>query len=576
MDPCTTARHYAERVRDGKIPAGKWHRLACERHLRDLDRWGSHADGNFGKGRSRSKAGSGRWYFNEAKALHAVNFIERCCRHVKTGLHTRRGERVKLEPWQLFVVTSLFGWLESKTHLRRFRIFYWEMGRKNGKSFLLSCIALYCFLTDGVEGAECYSAGRTYKQAAIVWKAAKQMLPLSRVLNRRVGPHRSQALSLPDGSIFTPVHSDALSQEGLDPNFTCIDELHAHPTPDLWNVFVDAMGARPQPLLGAITTAGSNVDGVCFEQRLYVQDFLDGSTEDDRYLGFIFAADADDDWEDPLVWRKANPNLGVSVALDALEHDARLARSSAQKLADFKTKHLCQWVGAGEPFFELDKFDKGADPTLTPEQFVGRRCWMAVDLAARYDIAGFDILFEREDGHVVDFHRAYLPSAVMEPGGRLAAYRSNLLNWKGRGELELTEGDVIDHNKIAADLRAASDMFHPEAIAFDPYTPQMMIQLQQEGYPVIEVKQSTQTFSPSMKDLYALMLEGKYHHPGNRLARWSFANVHAKIDHNENVFPRKEKRGSANKIDLAVMTLLSNNRRMTQQTTYFKGGVTSA
>ena len=570
MEPIQVCHDYARQVRDGKILANKWHRLACERHLRDLKRWGEHADGRFAP-HSRAKAGHGPWYFNQAKARHAVEFIQTCCRHVKTGLLTHRGERVRLEPWQIFVVCSLFGWADSRSHARRFRIFYLEVPRKNGKSFLLACIALYCFLTDGVEGAECYSAARTYTQASLVWKAAKQMLPLSRVLNRRVGPHRSLALSLADGSIFRPVHSDALSQEGLDPNFACMDELHTHRTPEMWNVFADAMGARPQPLMGSITTAGSNVDGVCFEQRMYVQRILDGWRDDEqffadeRYFGIVFGADEEDDWQDPATWRKANPNLGVSIAIDTIEHDARLARSSAQKLADFKTKRLCLWVGAGTPFFDMAKFDTGADPALTLDAMEGKPCWMAVDLAARFDIAGFNLQFDLGGGHVADFHRLYLPKGLIDTGGRMSQFQANMLDWERRKELTLTEGDTLDFTRLEDDLRAAAKRFNPHWMAFDPWSPQTMQRMSDEGFPAIAVPQNAKQLSPPMKELLALMLDGKYHHPGNHLVRWSYANVHANEDHNENVFPRKERRGSPQKIDAAVMSIMARSLAMTTQ-----------
>lgn len=560
-DPCTIARRYAERVAAGKIPAGKWLRFAAQRHLADLKRWGR-----------ATKRGSHPYRFSPEHARHAIQFIERTCRHVEgrswKGLSFEAGERIRLEPWQQFILCVVFGWLRTDDGMRRFRYVYLEVGRKNAKSTLTAALSLYMLLADGEPGAQIYSAATTYTQAAIVWGIARRMAERSPALHRRLGPHRSRALSLADGSIFRPVHAKALSQEGFSPHFASMDELHAHRTPEIWNVFRDGMGARAQPLQWGITTAGTDTSGICYEQRLYGEHVLQGSLADEAFAAFIFAADEGDAWDDERTWRKANPNLGVSVGLEYLRGEARLARSSPAFLADFQTKHLCVWVGAGTPYIPLDRFDAGADPALKPEAFAGCRCWISVDLAARFDVAGFDILFER-DGLVYDFHHLYLPRGVTQAGGsagsRLHAFSAHLLNWAGAGHLTLTEGDVIDHGLVKRDLLAAATAFSPEEIAFDPWSPQMMIEVGQEGLPVVALPQQVQHFSPALKEWVSLLLEGRYRHPGNPMVRWMASNVHAQEDWKGNVFPRKEKKGSAAKIDASIMTVMSLNRRQVSE-----------
>ena len=549
MDPVKTAIRYAERVAAGKIPAGKRMRAACARQLRDMQRW-------------RGKRGAHPYFWSAEHAEHAVKFIESTCRHIEgresRDLHFIAGERIKLEPWQLFIVCTVFGWRRADDFMRRFRYVYLEVGRKNAKSTLTAAVALYMLVADGEPGAQVYSAATTYTQAAIVWSIGKRMAARSKVLNRRIGPHRSRALSLADGSIFQPVHAKALSQEGFNPSFACMDELHAHKTPEIWNVFRDGMGARAQPLQWAITTAGSNQAGICYEQRLYVEQILAGTIKDETYAGFIFAADEGDDWQARETWLKANPNLGVSVSPSYLEGEARIARASARSQADFKTKHLCIWVGAGEPYFNLEDFDRGAEPELRPEDFKGLPCWIGADFAARFDVCGFNLLFRRDDGRVFDFHKFYLPREVTLPssGSRLHAYSTHLLNWEAEGDLRLTEGDVIDYSEVGRDLRAWAEQFAPREIGFDPHqAAQLSTELTQEGYEVTMVPPHTKHYSPATKELKALMIDGKYRHPGNRMMRWMVGNVHCAENWREEVYPRKEKKDSTTKIDGVIMTI---------------------
>jgi phage terminase large subunit-like protein len=562
---------YAQRVAAGKIVAGKRMRLACERQLRDLERWG----------RARRR-GSHRFYWSPGHARHAIQFIQRTCRHIEgresEDLHFRAGERIVLEPWQLFVVSVVFGWRRASDGMRRFRYVYLEVGRKNAKSTLSAAIGLYMLIADGEPAAQCYSAATTYGQAEIVWRIAKLMARRSNVLHRKIGPHRARALTRPDGSIFRPVHAKALSQEGFNPSFACMDELHAHKTPEVWNVFRDGMGARAQPMQWAITTAGSDTAGICYEQRLYGEHILNGTLKDEAYAVFIFAADEDDPWDDPQVWLKANPNLGVSVSRIYLEGEARIARASARALADFKTKHLCIWVGAGVPYFDLDKFDQGAEPELKMEDCKGLPCWIGVDLAARFDVAGFDVLFRAEDGCVFDFHRFYLPKEVSLPGTghALAAYSTHLANWAATGHLTLTEGDTIDFDEIGAAIRRVAEVYAPVEVIFDPHQhAQLSNQLVTEGWEVTQVHPHAKNYSPATKELKALMMEGRYRHPANPMLRWMIGNVHCAENWREEVYPRKEKRDAVTKIDGAIMTIMSLYRSMAQQESYFMGGVTS-
>ena len=293
VDASKTADKYTRDVISGRIVACKWTRLACRRHIDDIKRWGR-----------RPRADRPYW-FDRSAAQHAVDFFL-TCRHVKGAL---AGRRLDLEPWQVFFVASLFGW-QTPEGLRRFTRGYLEVGRKNGKSTMLAAIGLYLLEADGESGAEVYSAATTFKQASLVFQIARRMVRVSPILKNEIQSFAHTLFVDENFSKFEPLHAKSDSNEGLDVHGALVDELHAHRTPEMWDVLIDGMAARREPLIIAITTAGNNRAGVCYEQRDYVCKILEGVLEDDRYFGIVYTLDKEEEWKDPAMHIKANPNIG--------------------------------------------------------------------------------------------------------------------------------------------------------------------------------------------------------------------------------------------------------------------------
>lgn len=554
------ARHYASEVTAGKIPACTWVVLAAQRYLDDFDR----TDFEF--------------TLNVEKATRICKFIE-LLPHVK-GKWARARETISLESWQIFILVNLFGWVDANG-LRRFRTAYIEVPRKNAKSTLVAGIGLYCLAADDEEGAEVYSAATTRDQARIVWQAAKRMADKSPGYCRRFGVSTgAHAIYVPDSeSTFKPLSRDqGGNQDGLNVTAGIIDELHAHKTRDLFDVLETATGSRDQPLLLCITTAGSNRAGICYEQRTYVTELLNsvaqchaelvdddikgGTANDDSYFGIIYTIDdADRDrWDEPAVWRKANPNYGVSVSPEDLERKALKARRRPAAQNNFLVKHLDVWVGAHSAWMNMLAWNRQGRDNISLEDFHGCRCWVAGDLASKVDIAALAFLIEDADDLIL-ITRNYVNDAAVEDSDN-----SQYQAWADAGHLIVTDGNVIDYRVIEDDLLHYADILAIQDIALDPWQAQYIAQrLTEKGLKCVEYRQTVQNMSEPMKELEAGIISGKLWHDGNLALSWMASNVVAHTDAKDNIYPRKET--GAKKIDGIVAAIMAQGRRLQYEDT---------
>ena len=536
-DHVALADGYIDDVLEGRIPACKWVRLACERQRMDLARtdW--------------------RWRFDAARAAHVCRFAE-MMPHVK-GEWARARSTLTLEPWQCFILTTVFGWVDEAGN-RRFKKAYTEIPRKNAKSTLSSSVGLYLLTADGEPGAEIYSAATTRDQAKIVWGDAKAMAAASPLFRRRFGVETgAHAIFVPgENASFKPLSRDQGGNlDGLNLHGGIVDEFHGHKDRAIWDVLVTAMGARAQPLLWAITTAGFDRSGICYEERSYVIKILDRVTEDDEYFGVIYTIDADDDWADPANWRKANPNWGVSVKPEAIEREARKALQMASAQNNFLTKHLNVWVNADTAWMDVRAWEACEDRSLALEDFAGEECILGLDLASKVDIADKVRWFVRDGIHYV-FAEHYLPERAVE-----MASNSQYDGWRREGWLTVTDGEVTDYDVIEEGIREDCTRFQVRDCAFDPFqATQLSGHLLADRVPMVEVRPTVLNFSEPMKQLEALVLSGKLRHNGDPVLTWMVSNVVCHRDAKDNIYPRKER--PENKIDGVVAMIMCLARHM--------------
>ncbi|HDR9128582.1 terminase large subunit [Burkholderia vietnamiensis] len=537
-----TANQYIDDVLAGRIVACKWVKLACERQRRDLAR-AEMGDPEF------------PYRFDNEAATRICEFIA-LLPHTK-GRWARTRQNIKLEPWQAFILTTVFGWLHVDSGLRRFRRAYEEVARKNAKSTKSSGIALYLFAADGEPGAEVYSAATTRDQAKIVFDDARAMALREPDMCAALGVEILQhQLLTDDGSKFLPLSAEGSTLDGLNVHGGVIDELHAHKTRAVFDVIDSGTGARDQSLLWLITTAGSDLTGICYEQRTHVTKILEGVFVDETFFGIIFTLDDGDDWSDPSVWIKANPNLGVSVFVDDMEMACRKAQSMPSAVNNFLTKRLNVWVNADSAWMDMRAWERCADRDMRFDDFVGERCWIGMDLAEKTDFAALVLVFERAGTFYV-FPRFYLNEYAVENGSN-----SQYSGWERAGHIIVNEGNATDFDLIADDIRRFCGMFDVQEIPFDPAMSRYFAtQLVKEGLPLVEIRQAPIFFTQPIIQTENLVLEGKLRFDGNPAMTWMVSNVVVTTSrYNGLKHPTKER--PENKIDGPVAMFLALGRAM--------------
>ncbi|KVG31444.1 terminase large subunit [Burkholderia diffusa] len=545
-----TARRYAEAVVAGNVPACRWVKFACQRQLNDLARF---------KGKSSPYRFNPKLSDRSGKAFAPADnlcaFIERLP-HVKGPL---AGEPITLEPWQVFILTTVFGWVQADGR-RRFRRSYIEVPRGNAKSTLSSAVGLYMLAADGEGGAEVYSLATTRDQARIVFGDAQTMARRSAGFRSRfgvaVGAHNMNVLA--SGSKFEALSAEGSTLDGLNIHFGCVDELHAHKTRTVYDVVETGTGKRNNSLLWVITTAGSNRAGICYEIRTFVTKLLEGVFEDDSQFGIVYGLDDGDDWTTEEALIKANPNWGISVQPEVLVPLQAKAMQLPSAVNNFKTKHLNEWVNADTAWMDMRAWDRCADAALDLDAFAGQPCWIGLDLASKTDIAALMLLFahpEIEGGYAI-FGRYYLPEDTV-----MATSNSQYAGWMRNGRLTVTPGNVIDFGWIEADLIEMSSRFQVQGVAFDPFqATQLSTRMLAEGLPMIEVRPTVLNFSEPMKALEALVLQRRLIHDSDPVLGWMASNVVAHLDAKDNIYPRKER--PENKIDGIVALIMALSRAL--------------
>jgi len=537
------ANKYARDVVSGRIDACKEVKQACKRHLDDL---------------KKSETRAFKYKFCRDTAEQVCEFVQ-LLPHTK-GKWARERERIKLEPWQKFIFSCVFGWVHKKTGYRRFTEAYCEIPRKNGKSVIAAGVGLYMLCADGEFGAEVYCGATTEKQAWEVFRPAKLMLEKTPELTSFAGIEiMAKNISIPaDGSRFEPLIGNP--GDGSSPSCAIIDEFHEHDAPDQYETMLTGMGAREQALMFIITTSGFNLAGPCYDKRRQVQQMLDGVMPNEEMFGIIYGIDVGDDWQDPAVLKKANPNLGVSVGVDYLLKQQRDAIRYPSRTNAFLTKHLNVWVSARSTWLNMADWHKCGDPSLALEQFYGKPCWLSVDLASKTDICSLGFLFKGtlESGRTrwTYFTRSYLPEgALQRAGNNRAAYET----WVNSGHITLMDGDEIDFDQIREDIKDLAGLLEITELPYDPWrATQLAHQLMSDGANVVEFRNTVQNMSPAMREWEAAITSGRFRHNGDPVLTWMASNVVAKVDAKDNLYPRKER--EENKIDGIIAGLMAMGR----------------
>ena len=549
MDPRTprelerVARQFARKVLDGTLVVGRLQRLAVVRNRRDLQ-----------TGKKRGLR------FNSKRGIRAVWWVEHRARLSKGKL---AGKPFVLQPWQAWVLWVAFGW-ERKVRgewKRRYRTLYLSMARKNGKTEMIAALGLmFLFPALGGEvGGEVYSAATKRDQAAICWKHAAAMVKKSPELRAEISIHdsRHNLSCLSSESKFEAVASDSTTLDGLGPLLVIIDEYHEHPTSDVKDVLESGQGARHEPMTIVITTAGGKRDGPCWDLEQDAIKTLEARDENDidadDLFAFICRLDEGDgknvkgdDPFDEKAWPKANPNLGVSIQLDFLRIEAKVAKRQPRKRNEFFRKHANLWTEVSTAWLPMLDWDACAAPVkLRPN--TGRRAWVGLDLSSTSDYTAGVALLEPDDDDMWDvLPHFWIPAETLME--REHTDRTPIGRWVEHGLVTATSGNVVDQDAVKDWLLNLREQYDVVEVPMDPHNAtKLQTELQALGFPVFSMRQGWVTMSPAIKQTETWIKQKKLRHGGNPVLRWMFGNVALKRDQNDNLALHKGR--SADRID---------------------------
>lgn len=543
---------YGLPVLRGELVTGKIVYLAVVRHYTDLV-----------KGAARGLV------FVPAHGWHIISYIEKFFVHIKGPL---AGKPMLLDPWQKFWTAVKYGWRRAVDGGRRFSRAYEEVARKNGKSTWTGPQGAYLFSMDGEEGAEVYAVATTRAQAMTVFKPAFDNI--KRWIRRSPGVARSfkinnginQERVLLDASVFAPLPANAENLDGLNPSAILFDELHAQKSRDVWDVMETAMGARKQPLLSAITTAGFILDGICTEVRSYLTSILEGKRVDDSWFGYIYTLDADDDPFAEANWIKSNPGLGKSKTLEYMRGMARKAAAMPGARANFFTKDLNIWCNSADGWFELTTWDKGGKK-FDPDMLKGRRCFGGLDLASTRDLTAYSLVFpptdEDPEWRVLVWFWCPQEKIDTQEHDDAAPYKA----WQKAGWITGTDGNVTDYEVVRRRILLSMKDYDVVEVGYDKWNAQQLAnQLIDADVPLVEIPQNTGGMHPGAKLLEELVYGLLLQHGGNPVLRWCAMNTALLFDTNGNFRPDKKKSNANGRIDGIVATVMALSRIAAHQT----------
>ena len=495
-------------------------------------------------------------YYDKELADYAVNFIECLC-HTKG---TWAGKPFKLLDWQTQIIRDLFGTIKPNGY-RQFNTAYIEIPKKNGKSELAAAVALLLCCGDGEQRAEIYGCAADRGQATIVFDVAADMVRMCPALNKRCKILTSQKriLYTPTNSFYQVLSAEAYSKHGFNIHGVVFDELHTQPNRKLFDVMTKGSGdARMQPLYFLITTAGTDINSICYETHQKAKDILEGRKIDPTFYPVIYGASEEEDWTDPKVWLKSNPSLGETIGMDKVEAACESAKQNPGEENSFRQLRLNQWVKQAVRWMPMDKWDACAFP-LNEEMLEGRVCYGGLDLSSTTDLTSFCLVFppENEDEPFYVLPYFWVPEDTLD----LRVKRDHVPYdvWNRQGYLETTEGNVVHYGYIEKFIERLGERFNIRDIAFDRWgATQMSQDLENMGLTVVPMGQGFASMSPPTKELMKLTLEKKIAHGGHPVLRWNMDNIFIRTDPAGNI--KADKAKSTEKIDGAIAMIMALDR----------------
>ncbi len=505
------------------------------------------------------------------RANLAVEFIQ-SLKHIKGRW---AGRPFELLSWQEKIIRDIFGTLRPDGK-RQYRTAYIEIPRKAGKSTLSAAIALF-LLVEGEKGAEVYSAAGDREQASIVFETAKQMLLTNSELSRAAEVYRRSIVVPALGASYKVLSADAPTKHGLNAHGIVFDELHVQRNRELWDILTTSTGAREQPLVVAITTAGYDRSSICWEIHEYACKVRDSVINDPTFYTAIFTADEEDDWTKPETWRKANPSLGITVQEDFYAQEVKKALEMPSYENTVKRLYLDIWTQQINRWISLQLWNENAG-IVSEDELAARTCYGGLDLSSVSDMTAWVMVFPHDDDpETIDvLCRFWCPESQLN--NTQNRYRDQYRAWSKQGYLKITPGDAVDYSFIKAQILQDAQKFKLVDLNIDRLfqAHQIGMELQEEGITVVGMGQGFTSMAAPMNEFERRLLARKIRHGGNPVLRWMADNVAVK--QNPAGTFKIDKASSQGKVDGVVALVMALDRAMRHEdkkSVYEKRGMRS-
>ncbi|KLI22452.1 terminase large subunit [Brachyspira hyodysenteriae] len=567
-----TYKEYINKVINKELPVCQAAFLSVKRHLDDIE---------------KSKNNDYPFYFDDNEAKRPIMFIQ-------SLVHTKgewANHNIILESWEQFIIASIFGWRRKENKLRRYKKAYVQVSRKNGKTTFASGIGNYCFFCDSPaeSGVEIYYIATKKDQAKIAWSESERQIRKAKALNKEAITYKQTSTitkKKDTASKSKPLGQDSNTEDGLNPHLVIVDEYHAHPDNELLNVLESGMGARRQPLIFIITTAGFDKSSVCFSEYEYAKKILDGSNTNEEYFTIIYEPDdINDIWvfmseykeklnknediskQEKLINKiifQANPNINVSVKDSYLKSRLLEGLDKPIQRTDILTKNLNVWTQASEVWISSDRWIKSyLHQNININELKGRKACIGLDLATTRDIAAYVLCFDSIDnGPYILLPRFFMPKENIRQRSKEDRVPYEL--WASQGLITLTNGDIIDFDVIESSILNDARNFEIIEIAYDPWKAiEVVTHLKKEGFKMTEIRQSFAVggLSEGTSLFEKTIDERKLLHGDNAVLNWMISCCEARTDGRDNYLPTKpDRRRSYKRIDGVVASIMALHR----------------
>lgn len=477
-----------------------------------------------------------KYIFDEEKAMRPIQFIEQFCRHSKGEL---AGKPLVLDLFQKAYISALFGFVDKDTGLRRYTESFFFVGRKNGKTTMLSAIALYMMIADGESGSEVYSVASKRDQANILFDQAHEMIVQSPDLNKNIRKRKSDLYFAHNFSKMQSLGKNSNSLDGLNAHLVVIDELHSIQDRNLYEVMKQSQSARTQPLLIMITTAGTHRGTIFDDMYEYACNVVDGQFTDDNFLPIMYELDHKGEYKLPDCWQKANPALGVSKKREDIERKVARADNDMNYLTGILTKDFNIREVANNAWLTFDAINN--EDTFNIKDFEGRYAIGGADLSVTTDLSCATLLFVDPETEIRYVHQMYwLPEDNLYK--RVHEDKIPYDKWYEQGWLRLCSGNTIDYSDITdwfLEMMNENEVT-PLWIYYDNYSARYFVsEMESFGFKMIRTHQGAKTLSLPMQNLGADLQKHKVNYNNNPILKWCFTNVGVETDRNGNIVPIK-------------------------------------